>query len=170
MRRVLAAALAIPFLALAACPAADRTTEEHTGMVTTADAEESLNQVTQRYEQASQAGDRQALERMYTGDAWVSFGDGRSGSPSQMLPDTAENLTLERRRMEAIGDWAYSTGTWRTRITAPDGSQQEVNGDYLTIFRRENGEWRIREVVGNLSEESQRRMAQMQQAPPAQQR
>lgn len=166
MRRALAATIALPLLFLAGCPADDRTDATRTDTVTRADAEESLEQLARQYEQAVAAGDKQALERLHTGDAWLSFGTGQSGSPAQVLSDTAANLTLEMRRTEIVGDWAYTTGTWRQQLAGPEGTQQQLDGHYLTVFRRENGEWRVREVVSNMSEEAQRTAAQLQQTPP----
>lgn len=165
MRRALAAMIALPLLLLAGCPADDRTDAARTDTVSPADAEASLDQLARQYEQAAAAGDKQALERMHTGDSWLSFGTGQSGSPAQVLADTATNLTLEVRRSEIVGDWAYTTGTWRQQLAGPADTPRELNGHYLTVFRRENGEWRVREVVSNMSEESQRAIAQLQQAP-----
>lgn len=165
MRRAFAATLALPLVLLAACPTGDRTAATGTDTVARADDEASLDQLARRYEQAVRAGDRQAIEQLHTSDAWLSFAQGVSGSPGQVLSDTASNLTLETRRTEIIGDWAYATGTWRQTMPAAQGAPAEMNGHYLTVFRRENGEWRVREVVSNMSEESQRAMAQMQPAP-----
>ncbi len=166
MKRALATTIALPLLFLSGCPTDDRTDAARTDTVPRAESEANLDQLTRQYEQAVRAGDKQALERMHTGDAWLSFAGGLSGSPGQVLADTASNLTLESQRMEIAGDWAYATGSWRQELTGPAGAPQQLDGHYLTIFRRENGEWRVREVVSNFSEQSQAAMAQMQQPAP----
>lgn len=169
MTRALAATLAIPLFFLAACSPAERTNGTATDTPGATDADANLDQIARRYEQAVRAGDREALERLHTGDAWISLAGGQSGRPAEVLAQTAADLTLETRRTQTAGEWAYATGTWRQQVTGADGVLRRLDGHYLTVFRRENGEWRIRELVTNMSEESQQAMAQMQRTAPMQQ-
>jgi ketosteroid isomerase-like protein len=55
------------------------------------------------------------------------------------------NLKFTSSRVEASGDLAYDSGTYReTLVTRASGKRQEMRGSYLTVYRRGNdGAWLI---------------------------
>jgi ketosteroid isomerase-like protein len=68
------------------------------------------------------------------------------------LDNPAVSLTWEPTRAEisAGGDLGWTTGTYVSRATAPDGSETESTGWYVSIWRLQgDGSWKVVMDLGN---------------------
>jgi ketosteroid isomerase-like protein len=104
-------------------------------------------------------------------DAWVSWfaADGAQIVPNAgeihgsdairklmaPLDDPANELTWEPLRADiaASGDLGWTTGTYVSRTTLPDGTTTERDGRYVTIWRKQaDGSWKVVMDLGNPTE------------------
>ncbi len=101
-------------------------------------------------------------------DAWVSWfaEDGAQIVPTTgevrgheairelmaALDDPANELTWEPLRADiaASGDLGWTTGTYVSKTTLPDGTTREGDGRYVTIWRKQtDGSWKVVMDLGN---------------------
>jgi uncharacterized protein (TIGR02246 family) len=54
-----------------------------------------------------------------------------------------KNEVIHIDRMIAVGDEIQETGTWSNTIQVPDGSTQDFQGHFTSIFVLEDGNWKI---------------------------
>ena len=65
-----------------------------------------------------------------------------------MRNSSAGNLRLYSATTEESGDLAYDSGAYRETMLRPDGTPHEVEGNYLTVYRRQPaGNWLIVQQV-----------------------
>jgi uncharacterized protein (TIGR02246 family) len=60
-------------------------------------------------------------------------------------------ITLTPAETKVLGDWAVTRGAYTLAMTPPGGAAVTMAGNYLTVFERANGTWKIGTVVGNYS-------------------
>jgi len=71
------------------------------------------------------------------------------------LDDPANELTWEPLRADiaASGDLGWTTGSYVSTTTLPDGTKSEREGRYVTIWRRQvDGSWKVVMDLGNPTE------------------
>ena len=58
------------------------------------------------------------------------------------------DLEFRSQRVETSGDLTYDSGMFREILTMrATGKRQEINGSYLTIYRKKDGTWLIVEQI-----------------------
>ncbi len=60
------------------------------------------------------------------------------------------NLSINTAETMVLGDYAVARGTYSVTTTPPEGEAMTLTGNYMTMFARENGAWKIGAVVTNL--------------------
>jgi uncharacterized protein (TIGR02246 family) len=60
-------------------------------------------------------------------------------------------VTLTPAETKVFGDQAVTRGAYTLAMTPPGGAAVTMGGNYLTVFRRTNGTWKIGAVVSNYS-------------------
>jgi uncharacterized protein (TIGR02246 family) len=66
------------------------------------------------------------------------------------MPAFALSFTTAAVEVSGAGDLAYSYGTNRVTLVAPDGRRMNDRGKYLTVYRKQpDGTWRVVADIGN---------------------
>jgi ketosteroid isomerase-like protein len=63
-------------------------------------------------------------------------------------------LSLTPNSSMVVGDHAVGLGEYRVQASGEGGQAMSIGGAYLTLFHRENGQWKIRGLITNLSGEA----------------
>lgn len=150
------ALLVFLFFLIAACAPQDEAAAPTTPAATTATAtpeaaREAIQQLRQQWINGAERDDAAAVAALYTDDAIVTSPDGqavRGRQDIQRLWETqfpmASNLRVEASKIEAGSDVVGEYGTFSQQINPPDGTAQNVNGEYVVVAKRQNdGSWRI---------------------------
>jgi len=151
-------------LAVAACQQQGEqagTTEEAATAVDAAAIEQTIQASADAYEQASMAGDTEALTSLYSDDAIVMAPgmpraegiDAVRTAYQQMYaagaPTTA-SIEPGTVFVSASGDVAYEAGSYTFTGTGPDGSEFTDSGKYLAVWKpNATGEWKIAVDIWN---------------------
>jgi uncharacterized protein (TIGR02246 family) len=59
------------------------------------------------------------------------------------LETNKSNLTVRSVRSEVSDNLAYDSGEYHELITPIGGEKRELTGNYIIVFRKENGKWLI---------------------------
>lgn len=139
--------------------ACEQPTEETAEMaepaVDVAAEEQAIRDLADRYEQAYNAADANAVLAMYTSDAIVIQPDGTAepastGVPndmSELPPGATLSIDPESTAIAASGDLAYQTGTSTVTIPSADGTTITSTARYLVTFKKDNAEWKVSAVM-----------------------
>ncbi|HEX4067277.1 MAG TPA: nuclear transport factor 2 family protein [Acidobacteriaceae bacterium] len=97
-----------------------------------------------------------AAVALYSADATFIDPDGSrahgTGPIRQLFEAAAQtydsDLTFQSRRVDDSGELAVDSGTYTEMLVVrATGKQQESDGSYLMVYRREGGAWKIVEQV-----------------------
>ena len=76
-----------------------------------------------------------------------------SGVLSWVLAKFDRVLTYSSAELQVMGDWAFERGSYAHTFTPRNGGPVEhERGSYLSLFRRDAGQWRIARIIFNLAE------------------
>ena len=161
----------LPVLALAACknPRDTAADPDTTGSVSAAtvdrqDEEKTIRDLEGRWRQALTAKDSAAVGGFYSKDGFYL----PQGSNGYQGPDkirsrwtsefTGGKFDLERepKKIEVTdaGDMAYEVGTYKVKWDKPkEHHKGQGAGNYVTVWKKENGEWKTAAYIWNRGEE-----------------
>jgi ketosteroid isomerase-like protein len=167
--RIGATTLVIPFiLAVAACTNSRDTTAGRdtvsAGAISSVDKqaeEQKIRGLEQRWREALAAKDSAAVGRFYAGGGFYL----PQGSNGYEGPDSIRSrwalefggrkfdLEREPRKVEVAdaGDMAYEVGTYKVSWDKPQKGRGA--GNYVTVWKKENGEWKTAAYIWNRGEE-----------------
>jgi uncharacterized protein (TIGR02246 family) len=114
--------------------------------------EQQIRQLVQDWMDASEAGDSDRVLAMVTDDV-VFLSAGRA---PMRKPEFAEQLRQQSsasgmvidghsdiQEVRVAGEWAFMWTQLRVTVTPPGGAAVTRNGHTLTVFRKEDGRWRL---------------------------
>lgn len=139
--------------ALAACAPADSGPT-----VDLAAEEQTIRDLSMQWMQAAQAEDAAAVAALFTADGTTIFDGemvvGPAAIQTQMeadiaeMPDAEISWTTNAVQVAASGDMAYERGSW---TVDPDGmgEMEPVGGEYVTVWIKEAGEWKVAVDAGS---------------------
>ena len=112
------------------------------------DDEKAIHALVQRWMEATQAGDVDAVLSLMTDDV-VFMVPGREPFGMQTFAANSRSMdgvrlegTSDIRELRILGDWAYLRNFIEIAITPPDGETVRRSGYTLTILRKEpGGKW-----------------------------
>jgi uncharacterized protein (TIGR02246 family) len=148
-----------PFALAAFLFACEQPTEETAEVaepaVDVAAEEQALRDLGDRYEQAYNAGDANAVLAMYTSDAILIAHDGTvepasTGVPNDLAelpPGATLSIDDENISVAASGDLAYNYGTSTVTIPSADGTTITSSVRFLVTFKKDNAEWKASAVM-----------------------
>jgi uncharacterized protein (TIGR02246 family) len=111
--------------------------------------EQEIRQVITTWMSASKKGDMRAVLDLMTDDVVFlvpgqePFGKEAFRTASGALKNADIDGTNEIVELRVLGDHAYVRSQLAVTMTTPDGKVIERAGPGLTIFRKENGTWRL---------------------------
>lgn len=161
--------LVIPFiLVVAACRSPRDTTAVRdsvgTGAANSVDKqgeEQKIRGLEQHWREALAAKDSAAVGRFYTeGGFYLPQGSNGYNGPDRIRSRWARefsgrefDLEREPRKVEVAdaGDMAYEVGTYKVSWDKPQKGQGA--GNYVTVWKKENGEWKTAAYIWNRGEE-----------------
>ncbi len=161
--------LVIPFiLVVVACRSPRDTTAVRdsvgTGAANSVDKqgeEQKIRGLEQRWREALAAKDSAAVGRFYTeGGFYLPQGSNGYNGPDRIRSRWARefsgrefDLEREPRKVEVAdaGDMAYEVGTYKVSWDKPQKGQGA--GNYVTVWKKENGEWKTAAYIWNRGEE-----------------
>ena len=143
--------LPILLLLLAGCA-----TQAETPASSTADDEAAIDAVYERFSQAYDEWDTQAMVNLYTDDALYLSGDGairrgraaieQSFSFLQRVKERGDTISISFRSVDRAidGDLAYDVGYYQTISTPADGEPRTSVGKFVTVLKKQaDGSWRF---------------------------
>ncbi len=123
--------------------------------------EQKIRGLEQRWREALQAKDSAAVGRFYAqGGFYLPQGSNGYEGPESIRSRWAGefggrkfDLTREPRKVEVAdaGDMAYEVGTYQVSWDKPQKGQGA--GNYVTVWKKENGEWKTAAYIWNRGEE-----------------
>ena len=140
---------------LVACqpPAEEVTIEETTPVVDLAAEADAVEAVSMKWESAAQARDLDAVMAVFAKDA-VTFPaeeaprEGTAAIRANIeeewgeMPDFSVDWETTSVTIAEAGDMAWERGTW-TFDPDGDGELDSLSGEYLTIYEKIDGEWKV---------------------------
>jgi uncharacterized protein (TIGR02246 family) len=104
-----------------------------------------------RWMDASRAGDTAAVLAMMTADVVflvpgqapfgkAEFARASAGQAEAGLRIDGRSEILD---LQVLGDWAFTISRLQVSVASPAGTPMQRAGHTLTLFRREQGEWRL---------------------------
>ena|SRR3954470_6947912 len=115
-----------------------------------ADDEQAIRALVQRWMEATQAGDVDAVLSLMTDDV-IFMVPGREPFGKEAFAALSRGMTgveidgnSEIIELHLLGDWAFMRNHIAITARTPDGSEMHRAGYTLTVVRREaDGEWRL---------------------------
>ena len=115
--------------------------------------EEAVRRVNARWLERLQARDAEGVGALFVEEGWTLSGteglaDGREAIVSwavqgfEMNPNSVTDWGSKGVWVSASGDLAVERGWWVTDEDG-EGGQEATNGEYLTVFTKVDGEWKI---------------------------
>jgi uncharacterized protein (TIGR02246 family) len=149
-------AIALISSAMAACTAAD------TGPVVDLAAEgQAIRDLSAQWMASVQGHDAAAVAGLFTADGTTIFDGEMVMGPAAIQasnqaafdeqPDAAGSWAIHSVTVAAAGDMAYERGAW-TRDPDGPGDLGEVHGEYVTVWVKVDGEWKVAVDAGTTIE------------------
>src|SRR4051812_5294360 len=116
-------------------------------------AKEAIAAMNKQFEEAHFKADVKTIAMQYASDA-ISFREGQEAvkgrdAIEQMwkkdIGSAGKRAAARTKELQEAGDWAYEIGEFKALGT--DGSV-EYGGNYLLIWKREDGKWKIYREIG----------------------
>jgi ketosteroid isomerase-like protein len=153
--------LALVAAALVACqpPAEEVTVEQITPAVDLEAEADAVEAVSMRWEQAAKARDLDAVMTVFAENA-VTYPDDQPPAVGvaairaeiaddwEETPDAAIDWATTSVHVSEAGDMAWERGTW-TFDPDGEGEAEAVEGEYLTIYEKVGGEWKVVADMGS---------------------
>ena len=111
--------------------------------------ERAIRQVIETWMRASRAGDTAAVLSLMTEDAVFTvagrepFGREAFEAASNAMAGMTIDGNSEIIELQVLGDWAFSRNRIEMAVTPPDGAPVRRAGYTLTLYRKEDGRWRL---------------------------
>ncbi|MFO7588549.1 MAG: SgcJ/EcaC family oxidoreductase [Gemmatimonadota bacterium] len=139
-------------------PAEEAAVEETTPAVDLAAEADAVESISMRWAQAAQARDLDAVMAVFAEDA-VTFPDGQAPAEGpaairavmqeqwSAMPDATIDWATKSVEVSDAGDMAWERGTW---TFDPDGVGESApeTGEYLTVYEKIDGEWKVVADIG----------------------
>lgn len=146
--------LVVAALALG-CKQAEESGEMEAPAVDMAAEVQAIHDLEERYMQAFEARDVDAVLALHTADAMEIAHDGTAEPSSNSVrtqlesapPGTTISIDSEETSVSAAGDVAYDVGTYTMTVPDPQGGVSETYR-YVAGFRKEDGVWKVAVVIG----------------------
>jgi uncharacterized protein (TIGR02246 family) len=114
-----------------------------------------LAAMTERWEEALNSGNAEAVAALYSDDARLlppnaELGQGRAAIAAEFAAMIAAGLTIDLVNVDAVvaGDVGYKVGTYT--LLAPAGVMVD-RGKYIDVWRKVDGQWKITNDIWNSS-------------------
>jgi ketosteroid isomerase-like protein len=115
--------------------------------------EQAVRQINVKWLGLHRAKDADGIGALFVEDGWTLSGteglsDGRPGIVAtanrgfEKNPDAVSDWGSKQVWVAASGDFAVERGWW-TGDDDGEGDAKEVKGEYITIFTKVNGEWKV---------------------------
>lgn len=112
-----------------------------------------LAAMTERWEEALNSGDVEAVAALYSDDARLlppnaELAQGRAAVAAEFAAMVAAGLTIDLENVDAVvaGDVGYKVGTYT--LQAPGGVTVD-HGKYIDVWRKVDGQWKITDDIWN---------------------
>jgi len=109
--------------------------------------------MTERWEEALNSGDVEAVAALYSDDARLlppnaELAQGRPAVAAEFAAMVAAGLTIDLENVDAVvaGDVGYKVGTYT--LLAPGGVTVD-RGKYIDVWRKVDGQWKITNDIWN---------------------
>jgi uncharacterized protein (TIGR02246 family) len=113
------------------------------------DDETAIRDLVQNWMEASRRGDVDAVLTMMTDDVVFivpnsePFGKRRFAEAAATMRDVKLDGSAELIELQILGDWAFGRARIAISLTAPDGNTANRSGYALTVYRKEDGAWKV---------------------------
>jgi ketosteroid isomerase-like protein len=115
--------------------------------------EQALRQVNVKWLELYRAKDAEGIGALFVEDGWMLSGieglsEGRAaivtttGEEFEKNPDATTDWGAKQVWVAASGDLAVERGWWTADEDGP-GDGEEIKGEYLTVFTKVGGEWKV---------------------------
>ncbi len=115
--------------------------------------EQAVRQINAKWLELYRARDAEGIGALFVEDGWtVSGTDGLSEGRAAIIatasedfeknPDATADWDTKQVWVAASGDLAVERGWWSVDADGPS-DEEEVKGEYLTVFTKVNGEWKV---------------------------
>jgi len=111
--------------------------------------EQAIRDLVATWMRATQAGDIATVLSLMTEDVVFStpgaepFGREAFAAASKGMADARIEATSEIVELQVLGDWAFSRNRLDVAITPPGGAPVRRYGYTLTLYRKDEGRWRL---------------------------
>lgn len=139
--------------ALAACAPADSGP-----MVDLAAEEQAIRDLSMQWMQSVQAKDAAAVAALFATDGTTIFDGEVTVGPAAIqaqseaefaeMPDAEVSWTTNAVTVAASGDMAYERGSWTADLDGA-GDMQPVSGEYVTVWVKVDGGWKVAVDAGS---------------------
>jgi uncharacterized protein (TIGR02246 family) len=115
------------------------------------DTRNDLAKVAGQWAKYWQAKQLEQIAALYAEDAVFLTGQGDRFTGKSAIRDifkkaletNSSNITVRSIRTEVAGTLAYDSGEYQEVITPAGGEKRELTGNYIIVFRKQNGKWLI---------------------------